>query len=232
LDRPDSVRAALIRRESLSIELVVGDEPAALAPILSIFDGEAREMLLIGALGEDLLLRAWTLARELRLDHPDIRWAGAFAGVAVGDTITLQIAPDRGSWCARVGSDQGCHMAPGPGDGYGFLLAVEGGPQWLRWLAATVWGFLLGAAIGLSVPGPRLAIGIACAVAAAGLGLGLVTPDLRPDLWHCLTLVAGSLVGTSTSSEAIELIRFARGSQRAPRLRLSPMPVEPQRQSP
>src|SRR5690606_22123238 len=82
----DSPRVARLLRDGqpLRVTAIAGTPPPSLASIFSIHDDRRREIILIGAEGDDLVLRVRTRAAALRLDHPDLRLPGALADFRPG----------------------------------------------------------------------------------------------------------------------------------------------------
>jgi hypothetical protein len=188
---------ALQQRQPVRLLLETGPQPSTRAPVFQIFDGNQQGVWELGALGPDLLLRGRNPARGLRLDQPDVRWAGALAGVPVGDTVPVIVDRSRGSVCMSVGDRERCDLAPSLGDGWAHVLNLEGAPAWFRALMALGWAMGLGGVLGLTAVTPRSALVLAAAAALLGYLGAWVSPDVRPDLLHGAILVGGALVGSA-----------------------------------
>ncbi len=140
----DSPGVARLLRDGgpLRITAIAGTPPPSLASIFSIYDDRQREVILVGADGDDLVLRVRTRAAALRLDHPDLRLPGALAGVRPGDTIAITVEgqPGRAGFC--VGLD-GKVLSCGPrnpvGIGWSLLLYSERFPKAMGFLLSTGW---------------------------------------------------------------------------------------------
>ncbi len=210
LPNSDTVRALLRAGTALELRVVVGPRVSRLAPLLSINDDAQREILLLGADRDDLVLRWRMRAAAWRLDQPEVRVAGAFAGRRNGDTIALAVHRSRDGYCIAVeGGARTCGLNFGPGRGWSLLRhAAGGGRGWAQladatWLAALfaplgwcacsrrgVWGgAALLLALGVAPPLARLLpAGVAeWAGGAAGLLLGTAgrarcRPRARPRL--------------------------------------------------
>ncbi len=146
LRNTDLVRALLQQRAPLTIALVTGPAPARLAPIFEIADGRQREILLVGAIGQDLLFRYYMRASAARLEQPSLRMRAAFAGIEPGDTATVirrwPGGVSFGDQCLSVGQRVDCDLGFTAGRGWSLLLY----PGWfssrilrlldLSWIAA------------------------------------------------------------------------------------------------
>lgn len=121
-----SARQALLTGDTLTVTALAGPPPEGLAPIFSIYDDQQQEMLLLGADGDDLVLRVRRRASDLRFEAPELRWSAALAAAAPGDTVHL--AAWRAAWgrrsfatefCIRAEADVRCG---GPTIGRGWIL--------------------------------------------------------------------------------------------------------------
>jgi hypothetical protein len=195
LRNEERVRDELSRRAPVTIRFIAGPRSRALAPIVSVVDWHERPIFLLGTIGDDLVLRTRNVARLIRLDQPDVRWPGALGGVNAGDTVTVKVETGRGSLCIGVGQTTRCRLAPGPGDGWAFLLNLEGGPTGLRTAMAVGWSLGIGFLLGLPQRSLSRAAGTGLLVAILGLVAGVVSPDLRPDAVHALALLGGVAMG-------------------------------------
>ena len=111
----DSLRARLLTGEELRILVVAGPPPRGLAPIFSIYDEYEREVMLVGADGEDVVLRYRMRATSARLDQPDIRIRDALAGIDAGDEFGLRVQRAGRGYCVAVNDREWC--------GLGFTLS-------------------------------------------------------------------------------------------------------------
>lgn len=221
LPNSEQVRGALADRQAIELRIEAGASPDGLAPVLSVFDDDEREVLLIGAIGDDLIVRGWTWGSAVRLDQPDVRLRGALAGSQPGDTLLIEVRRDLDAYCIRAGTRTGCRLAPSLGDGWSFLRNLEGAPAGFRTGVSAAWAFLLGLTLGLASPSRRRALTSGLALAVLGLGVASLHPDVRPQSVHALILVAGTIVGAL----AHPLARLAIGA-------LSPLPAPSPRPGP
>ena len=214
----ESARRALTEREPVNIRFVVGPPPTALAPIVSVLDWHERPIFLLGAIRNDLVLRGRNTARMIRLDQPDVRWAGALSEASIGDTVLVRVESGRGSLCMSVEGTTRCRLAPGPGDGWAFLLNLEGGPELLRVALAVGWALGIGFMMGLAPRTPMRGVAAGIGLAALGLVAGFVFPDLRPAPIHAACLAAGALVGALVRRRLLDA--SGSGPQGAPASRI------------
>lgn len=124
--RPEGrARAAILSGDTVAVTFIAGPPPPGPAPIFSIYDERQKEMLFLGADGDDLLLQVRRRAADLRFARPQLRWDGALAGVAAGDTLRLAAWRDgRTGMCARIETEEWC-SAPGASEGW-MLIAEPG----------------------------------------------------------------------------------------------------------
>jgi hypothetical protein len=145
----DSLRALVLARAPIAVEGVAGPAPTALAPIVAVYDEHRREVLLVGAAGEDLVLRYHTRAMALGLDQPTIRLPHAFRGVAVGDPFRVRIEAEAAGYCLEVVGVRRCGLGYSAGSGWGLLIFAESFPAELKRLLNAVWLCVLSIPLGL-----------------------------------------------------------------------------------
>ena len=123
----------------LDAHAVAGPAPPALAPIVSILDESAVEILVLGADVTDLVLRARYRANELRLDRPDLRVRRALAATRPGDTIRLR-AENRGEgYSLSLDGHEYAPLRHTPGEGWALLLHPEHTAAWLDFALRLAW---------------------------------------------------------------------------------------------
>jgi hypothetical protein len=195
IDDTARVRSALRERGPVDLQLVVGETPRSLSPILGIYDRRQREQLVVGTLRGDLVLRRRSIATAVRLDQPDARWEGALAGVLPGDTVSIRIALEEGSLCGSVDERTRCGLSPGPGDGWAFLLNLEGGSNAIRSLMMLAWSLGVGGLLGLAFRSVKPAVLSGLALGTAGLVVGAMSPDVRAAPLQAIVLMIGVGLG-------------------------------------
>jgi hypothetical protein len=145
LERSAEARRLLLADSgaTLEVRLAAGAPVRVVAPIVQIVDGQRREIFMLGAHQDDLVLRYRTSASALRLDQPDIRLRGALAAVAPGDTVDLLARRERGGgggrYCLGVRGAERCGLGFSAGSGWALLLHPEVLPKWLRRTLDAAW---------------------------------------------------------------------------------------------
>ncbi len=196
LKRYEAIRELLLKGARVQVKAVAGPPPPSIAPIVTIVDENREENLLLGADGEDLVLRWRTMAARFRMHHPTLRARGAFAGVKPGDPLFLEAWWQAdGTACASVNGAETCGLGSGPGAGWTLLhypqkLALKVGP-----LLDLAWMALLFFPLAYWTRWTR-ASGVAWLVALGGIaGAVVATPLLGPGLFEVLGVVVGSASG-------------------------------------
>ena len=217
LENTGQVRSLLERGQPLLATARPAGPTAGLAPIVSIFDGQQREIALVGQWGTDLVFRIRTLAVDMRLRPAAVRLADAFALL---DTGVVEVAGHLGrgplSLAVSISSNPRERILPMNAQwGWSLLLPFEyahgaaSGALTAVWL--TAWMLPIGWWAGLAErPGPMIlavlglvTIGLVAVPLAAGLRV--VSP--AEALWAAGSLAAGwwsaaALRQTSTSAKA------------------------------
>lgn len=182
-----------------NVRFVAGAAPSALAPIVSIYDGLQREVVLLGASGPDLVYRQRLRAAVLRFDQPDLRMWSAFAGVQAGDAVTLSLDADRARACARINTSEQCIHGYSVGDTWALLMLPDRWGRIARTAMSAAWLFFI------FLPAGFLAYTTAdCCVSAIVVLLGLLAgpPAMGFGItpaWQVLLSLAGLLVGYSAT---------------------------------
>jgi VanZ family protein len=165
-----TVRDRLTRGTTVRVLAVAGPRTKRLAPLFSIADG----ILLVGPDGDDLVLRVRRRAIEFRLSQPDLRWRGAMAGIASGDTLKLEVRRNERGYCLRLGDRERCGLAYTAGQSWGLVRFIPQMPAAARAILSSVFMAILGLPIGLMF---RRGVAGYAAVAIAVAG-ALVVPTL------------------------------------------------------
>ncbi len=195
---PRAVRAQLLGGARLRVRALAGPPTARTAPLFSVFDGEHREILLVGPDGGDLVLHVRTRAADAQLRTAEFRWRGALAGVRTGDTLAVAVWRGRAGWCLALDGRARCGLAHSAGEAWSLFQSFPGLAPRGRALLAFLTLALLGAPVGVvTAPrgrgwlAPALALGGALAVPAL-VGLAPTPPLQLAAL--ALGAVAGALV--------------------------------------
>lgn len=134
-----AARRSILAGDTITVIAVAGPPPPRLSPVFSIYDGERREVLLLGAVGSDIVLRIRRNAARLRFDQPDLRWRGALRGVGAGDTVRMSVwRAGRWTFCLELKARVRCTRS-GAGRGWALLLAPGDAPAALTSAADIAW---------------------------------------------------------------------------------------------
>lgn len=140
----DAAPIRLAVRRGLDVELrgTLGPPTPALAPIHAVHDDAAREILLVGADRDELVVRERLLADRLHFDRPDLRFPlrpGAEAGAAF--RLVVAGTPER--TCVRLVAaghpDERECRGLDPSRGWALLLYPEHLPGWVDRLLDVCW---------------------------------------------------------------------------------------------
>jgi glycopeptide antibiotics resistance protein len=193
-------RNMLMHDWTMEAEVVKGPPPAALAPILNIYDGKQREVTMLGAIRQDLVYRERTRARRFRFDDPALWYPDALAGAAAGDTVNLKVVRRGRSRCLVVNGTEAC-PAFTPGRAWALLLPFRSLSSRVRESLDAAWVLLLLAPVGFwSVDTRRLAaagLATAAGVALAVAMTRIVGPPWSEVVAAVVGLVAGHALRTS-----------------------------------
>ncbi|MDT8342061.1 MAG: VanZ family protein, partial [Longimicrobiales bacterium] len=203
-----SPRAALEGDFTLEAVVVKGPPPHGVAPVVSIYDGWQREILLLGAHREDLVFRERTRAQAVGLDFHDLRLRDALAPFAVGDTLTIGARRTDGVLCLRVDAGEVCGVGMTPGRTWGLLMNLEGAPPWFRTLLDALWMATLFVLVGVVGGGVRRTLLAGAAAVLAVLMVVAATP-LVPGPWLDW---AGLTLGVLAGAAARPLVRAFAGA--------------------
>jgi hypothetical protein len=196
---------------TVDARVVKGEAPRAVSPIFSVYDADESEVLLLGAHGEDLVLRERTRAKAIVLDHPDLRLPGALATFDVGDTLAIGARRVGERRCLSVGSSETCGLGFTPGRTWGLLLYLEGPTEDARRVVDAAWLMTLILPIGAFALSPRgLATNAILLAALVASGVAL-TRLATPPWWEIAGGVAGLAVGWIARRSAVAL-----GARRMP----------------
>ena len=174
----------------LAATVVKGRPPRSLAPIISVYNRREEEVVLLGALRQDLVYREWSRARSFRLDQSDLRLPGAMATASVGDTMRLSVERRGPSRCLVSEAIRAC---PGftPGRVWSLLFYLEGPPEWVRRSLDALCMFVLFFPVGFwSRRGKQVAgLGVVTGIL---IGLAVAATRLVAPPW---TEVGGAVLG-------------------------------------
>lgn len=185
--RPLVLEDRLLGGAPLEVRVEAGAPPDGLAPIFNVFTGKRRELLVLGARGESLVVKPPFLATRLRLARLELGVPGMLAGLEPGDPFRLRLRITGSGVCLAVtepARGEVCGLRPSLADGWALLLFPASLPAGGR--AALGWVWLAG--LGLLVGFFALSAGGAVAGAGGLAGVAVLAP-----------LVTGSLAWTPPS---------------------------------
>ncbi len=145
--------------------------------------------------GTDLELRYHMPAVRLRLEQPPLRWRGALAAVAPGDTFTAATGHEGGTICMLVNHEWRCGLGYTIGDGWKLIFSPEHWPDWQLGVINTLW--IAGCVVGVGYWGARgQRSGLAVGIVIAGLLLvPLVTGLKATPVYEWIGTLAGLGIG-------------------------------------
>lgn len=139
LDDSDTVRVLLRAGAPLHVRMVAGPSARGLAPILTITDPTGWRIAFLGVDNDDLVFLYRQRASLFRLDDPDLRVMGGMRRLELGDTVSLMVARDSGSYCIGVDEVTWCGLGP-PTLGTGWaIFHADGFPHWFKTCLNVVW---------------------------------------------------------------------------------------------
>ncbi len=169
----NDVRASIQSGLSLDLSFLAGPPTRRLSSIVSVYDVDQNQVVLVGVRGVDVVVQQRTKADDWFLNSMEARWRGASAAWVPGERVELRLRtdPSTGAVCLALKATLECRRGPTVDDGWGYLIH----PSWVSgWLAALVglgWMICLAGVPGSLIRG----FGEAWVSAATlFLGLGLI----------------------------------------------------------
>jgi hypothetical protein len=183
----EELEAMLLAGALLRVEFEAGRPPTRLAPIYNIFTEARKEVLVLGARGDDLAVKLPLLAARMRLDRPELRLPGALEGISSGQHLRLEFRLEDDGACmgvtpAATGASMAgdpslmrasCGIRPTLAQGWTLLLFPGVLPSWALRAVGVLW--LMGLAV---IPGFfARSVGWAAGIGAAIGILALMGPQ-------------------------------------------------------
>jgi hypothetical protein len=175
----------------LDVVALKGAPPEAVSPIASIYDASQREIVLLGADGEDLVWRERLWASALKLDQPHLRLPDALIRVDAGEWMELSVEARGHMRCVVLDGERVCRGGFPFGRTWSLLREGTALSELGRRVVDVLWLLLLAFPIGFFARsrGEALAGGSLLGILGA-LAVGL-TPLSEPSTVEALAGVAG-----------------------------------------
>jgi len=174
----------------LRVDAVAGPAPGRLADLFSIYDGEERELVVVGIDGDDLVLRRRTRSVGAGLESPGLRVRHILRDVAPGDTMRIAIARASRGYCVQLNTARECDLGFSPGEGWRLLVSPARPPRAMVAILDLLW------MAGLTLPFGYWSRARATILGCAVLGVSLaVVPRLAHSTPASPTQFAGLALG-------------------------------------
>jgi hypothetical protein len=144
-----AVRELLLAGTVLRVRAVAGPRTERLAPLFSIYDAARREIFLVGPDRDDLVLHVRSRAVDVLLRPTELRWRGALAGVAPGDTLAVSVRREPAGYCLGVNEHERCGLAVTAGQAWALFQSYPDLAPAAQALLACLTMVLLGLPVGL-----------------------------------------------------------------------------------
>jgi len=125
LDETGRFRDAWASGTPIRIRALAGSPPPGLAPLFSIYDGEQREILIVGVDGHDLVFRHRTKAIAIKLRQPLVRLRSTMDEGDTGDTLRLSVEVSGAGHCVTLNGNRFCNRGFSIGEGWKLLLGGD-----------------------------------------------------------------------------------------------------------
>jgi hypothetical protein len=198
----DSVRAALLDGQEIRVRAVAGKPPSGISALLTIYDDEMHEMMLLGPVRNDLVLRVRYASDEIRLDRLDVRLRGAFYNTSRGDTFEVAATRRAGEYCLSIGTSTTCGLGMHPARGWTILFGSAPLPAWVIVLVDVAWAGTLALLLGFYARDGFTMLLCALAWAAAFIVVPVLDPYVLPaPMAGLVAAIAGFLVAVGTGMQ-------------------------------
>lgn len=182
LSDTEAVRRFLRAGAPVRVRAVAGPDPERLSPLLTIHDGEHREMLILGAEHGDFVYRQRTRGSDIGLEQPSIRIPGALAGSPPGAVLEIEVSRRDGNICVAINEVGRCGLGFSAGRAWATLFRIPDAVWLVRRSLDALWiaGIALPVALWWR---PRTPAFVALALLAAVVfalppAVGLLPPHL------------------------------------------------------
>ena len=222
------IRTAQLERGMLIVEAVAPPRPPGrVSPLATILDARGTRATTLAVNGSDLSLRYHMPAVRLTLEQPDLRWRGALAKIAPGDTFTAATGHEDGRICLALNRDWRCDLGYTIGDGWKLIFYPQGWPAWRLAVINALW--VAGCVIGVGYWAARTTGGeksgcekdggegtargrrsarmakVAVALALLGLIIVPIATELKATtLWEWIGALVGIEVGLTLGNRTLK----------------------------
>src|SRR6266550_1216157 len=191
--------------------------PDRSSPLVGVLDSRAVEVFILSMDGHDLSLLYRMPATNWKLETPDLRWRGAFAAIAPGDTFTAAAAAsaDGKQICLGLNGEKHCGFGYTVGDGWKLIFYPERWPGGLLTAINALW--IAGCVVGVGFWAARTSGGEgaakkAAAMARVAVGIVLVGLVFVPyfmgmkgtSLWEWIGALGGIEAGLVLGNRALK----------------------------
>ena len=191
--------------------------PDRSSPLVGVLDARAVEVFILSMDGHDLSLRYRMPAINWKLETPDLRWRGAFAAIAPGDTFTAAAAAsaDGKQICLGLNGEKHCGFGYTVGDGWKLIFYPERWPGGLLTAINALW--IAGCVVGVGfwaarTSGGERSGGEGAATAKVAVGIVLLALVFVPyfmgmkgtSLWEWIGALGGIEAGLVLGNRALK----------------------------
>lgn len=202
-DAAEALRAALLAGATWRVEAIAGPAPMRLAPLISIHDEAQREILLLGVIGDSLLVRERHRSADLLLEAVDTRVDDILHGVHAGDSLSIEVRTGGETSCVSAQGRLRCVASRPPARGWALFASVTRFSERGRAALDATWLALLALPIGFLLrPAPSGAL--AALIWIGGLAL---MPGMVGSMEPSVTGVGGAIAGVLAGSVIAGVVR-------------------------
>lgn len=193
----EEIRGAVMDASPIKIAGTMGAPTSDRSAIFAITDEQFRSILLVGAEGQDLVLRFRRRADAARLDAPSLIYPSLLAAARTGEPFLLTVTNLGDHACATVNGIRACAQGLQPGRLWTLLRALPVGPFGTRAMDAVALALLVIPVGYFLTPGPLLRTLLPLAGIAVGIPAAAAVTGLQPlAISEWIGLVTGIGIGS------------------------------------
>lgn len=192
----------------LSVRAVAPDRlPGRAAPLVAVLDSHDVETFILAMDGRDLSLSYHMPAIRWLLVPPDLRWRGAFANLAPGDTFTAAASSDGKQICLGLNDEKRCGFGYTIGDGWKLIFYPERWPAGVLTVINVLW--VAGCVVGVGYWAGRTTASTKARIAVGIVIVGLVFAPYYvglkgTSLWEWIGALGGIELGLMLGARGVE----------------------------